>query len=61
MLDGRAWPAWKLEPRLSDESRPKRPVITTWISADTRRLPVLIEVAASFGSVRVELTSYRER
>jgi hypothetical protein len=59
-LDGRTWDAWKLEPRVSDRIDRDPLAITAWVSADARRIPLVIEVSAGFGSVRVELTSYRE-
>ena len=60
-IEGRAWPAWKLAPRLVGRIDGQAPTITTWVSADARHIPLLIDVAASFGSVRAELVSYRER
>ena len=60
-IEGRAWPAWKLATRLGGRIEGQAPSITIWVSADSRHIPLLIDVAASFGSVRVELASYRER
>ena len=54
-VDGRARPAWRVEARLIDRLDRRTPAITAWVSADDRRLPVLIDVSAGFGSVRVEL------
>jgi len=61
VLDGRTWDAWKLEPQLSNRIERSPLSISAWVSADARRIPLLVEVAAGFGSVRVELTDYRER
>jgi hypothetical protein len=59
-LDGRAWSTWKVEPRIRQRvARRSAPVITAWLSADAHHIPVLIEVAAQFGTVRVELAGYR--
>ncbi len=59
---GRSWRAWKVEPRLHERiEREGRLRMTTWISADEHRLPLLIDIAAPFGTVRAELTAYRER
>jgi hypothetical protein len=35
------------------------PAIDLWLSADERRLPLRIDVAAGFGRVRVELIETR--
>jgi hypothetical protein len=32
---------------------------TIWLSADTRRVPIRLDVAAGFGEVRVERVDYR--
>lgn len=62
VLDGHAWSAWTLKPQLRERiERQDPPALTTWVSADARHIPLVIDVAASFGSVRAELTSYRER
>ena len=61
-LEGRAWSAWKLAPRLGGRiERQVPPTLTVWVSADARRIPLVIDVAAGFGTVRAELTGYRER
>jgi hypothetical protein len=60
VLGGRSWPAWRVVPRLRERVERRRPLeITTWISADARRLPLRIDIEAGFGSVRAELTTYR--
>jgi len=70
-LDGRARPAWKLEPRLSERVERQAPrgsqgapgsiSMLAWLSADTRRIPLVVEISAAFGSVRVELVNSRDR
>jgi Protein of unknown function (DUF3108) len=61
-LEGDTWSAWKLAPRLRKRiERQTLPILTVWVSADARHIPLVIDVAASFGLVRAELTSYRER
>jgi hypothetical protein len=32
-----------------------------WLSADTRRIPLVIEISAAFGSVRSELVNSHDR
>jgi hypothetical protein len=62
VLDGRTWSAWKLRPQLSERiERQSPPTMAVWVSADDRRIPLVVEVDAGFGSVRVELETYRER
>jgi Protein of unknown function (DUF3108) len=60
-LNGREWAAWKLAPQLSNRIERSSLTIAAWVSDDEHRVPLLVEVAAGFGSVRVELTSYRDR
>ena len=61
VLDGQTWQAWRVEPRLSERIDRSPLKISAWVSADNRRIPLLVEVAAGFGSARLELTNYRER
>ena len=35
--------------------------MTAWLSADARRVPLIIDVTAAFGSARLELETYRDR
>lgn len=60
-VNGRSWEAWKLEPQLSTRIERSPLTISAWVSADARQLPLLIDVSAGFGSIRVELVDYRER
>ncbi len=60
-LDGRAWAAVKLTPRVTGRVERQAPLeITTWLSTDARRIPLIFEVSAAFGTARAELASYRE-
>jgi hypothetical protein len=53
---GRSLAAWRLQPRLVQRiQRRAPPQIDLWLSADARRLPIRIDVAAAFGRVRVQL------
>jgi len=62
VVAGQPWSAWKLEPRLGDRiDRPDRLTFAAWVSADPRHIPLLVEVGAPFGSVRVELASYQQQ
>ena len=60
-LNGRAWSAWRVKPRLSDRIERDPLAMSAWVSADTRQIPLLVEVSAGFETVRLELASYRER
>jgi hypothetical protein len=60
-LNGTARMAWRIEPRLSNRIERSPLTMTAWVGDDALRIPLLVEVAAAFGSVRVELTDYRER
>ena len=33
--------------------------MTAWLSADERRVPLVVDVSAQFGTARVEMTGYR--
>lgn len=57
---GRATAALRLEPRAMRRIERRRPVaMTLWLSADERRVPLRALVDAGFGSLRLELSSYR--
>ena len=60
-VNGRNWDAWKLEPQLSTRIERSPLTISAWVSADARQVPLLVDVSAGFGSIRVELVDYRER
>ena len=54
-LDGHPRSTWRLEPRLTDRSARRGPLdVTAWLSADAHRVPLIIDVAAAFGSARLE-------
>jgi hypothetical protein len=58
----RSWTAWRTEPKLSERiDRRGALQIVAWLSADARRIPLVVEVSASFGTARLELASYREK
>jgi len=62
VVDGLARPAWKIEPRVQQSAaRRSPPSIIVWLSADARRVPLVFEVSAAFGAVRLELGDYRAR
>jgi hypothetical protein len=49
---------FKLEPRvLSGQRRDVQTAV--WLTDDARHLPVLVEIAAGFGRLRVKLVDYR--
>jgi hypothetical protein len=59
---GRAFEAWKVEPRVRQRIERRQPLaITAWVTADARRIPVRVDVEGPFGTVRVELTNYRQK
>jgi len=59
-IDGAPVPALRLEPRFAARV-PRRQAIesTIWLSDDGRRVPLMVEVAAGFGRVRLKLVDYR--
>jgi hypothetical protein len=61
-LDGRSWSTWRVEPRVRQRIERTRPLdITAWVTADERRLPVLVDVDGPFGLVRAELVASQTR
>lgn len=59
-IDGVAVAALRVEPRFTARVQRRQPIETTiWLSDDARRLPLLVEVAAGFGRVRLKLVDYR--
>jgi hypothetical protein len=58
-LDGRAWDAWKVQSSLSERIDRDPMRLTAWLSADERRVPLVVDVQAPFGTVRIEMTAYR--
>ena len=52
--------AIRLRPRLQRRLERRQPLrATLWVSADASRVPVLLELEAGFGRVRVELIDYQ--
>ncbi len=60
VLDGRTWEAWKVQPSVSERIDRDPLRMTAWLSADERRVPLVVDVTAPFGTVRVEMTGYRQ-
>jgi Protein of unknown function (DUF3108) len=55
-LNGRRVPALRLEPRLIERVPRRAPTqVRVWLSEDGRRVPLLAEVAAGFGRVKLRL------
>jgi hypothetical protein len=50
--------AFKVVPNLSAATR-RQVEATVWITSDTRRLPVVVDLAAGFAHLRVKLVDYR--
>ncbi|MCX6552858.1 MAG: DUF3108 domain-containing protein [Acidobacteria bacterium] len=60
MAEGTAQRALRLDARvLGTDAETQNPSAIVWLSADARRVPLLIEISAAFGAVRVELAGYR--
>jgi hypothetical protein len=52
--------ATRVTPTMQRRVEDRQPVVSTlWLSNDARRVPVLLDLDAGFGHVRVELVSYR--
>jgi hypothetical protein len=59
VIDGRTHEAWKLEPALVERIAWREPPrATVWVSRDGRKVPLLIRVSGSFGTMDVELAEY---
>lgn len=59
---GRQIDALRLEPSLTQRIARRRPLdIRVWVSADDRRVPLVVEIEAGFGAVRADLVGYRAR
>jgi hypothetical protein len=59
VLDGRTLEAWRVQPTISERIDRGAVLITAWLSADERRVPLVVDVSAQFGTARVEMTGYR--
>lgn len=52
--------AIRITPTIERRVQDRQPLVSTlWLSNDARRVPLLLELDAGFGHVRVELVSYR--
>jgi hypothetical protein len=59
-VGGRTEEAFRVEPRISARVERRRPLeATIWLSADARRLPLVVEISAGFGRLRLKLVDYR--
>jgi hypothetical protein len=57
---GASQPALRLAPRIRQRVERRAPVdVRLWLSDDARRVPLIVEIAAGFGRVRLELAGYR--
>jgi hypothetical protein len=52
--------ALRMTPTMQRRVEDRQPLVSTvWLSNDARRVPLVLELDAGFGHVRVELVSYR--
>ena len=59
-VDGRSVEAIRVEPRIGASVERRQPIDATfWLSTDARRLPLVAEIAAGFGRIRLKLVNYR--
>jgi hypothetical protein len=59
-VGGRSEEAFRVEPRITARVERRQPIDATfWLSADARRLPLVAEIAAGFGRIRLNLVNYR--
>jgi hypothetical protein len=62
VVQGQTRQAIRLEPRIEHRvERRAAPSATVWLDADSTHLPLAVEVDATFGRVRMELTQYEQR
>jgi len=60
VIDGAPVPALRVEPRFTARVQRRQAIESTiWLSDDARRVPLMVEVAAGFGRVRLKLVDYR--
>ncbi len=59
VVDGQPRQAWRLEASISERIDRDPLRLTAWLSADEKRVPLVVDVSAQFGTARVELTNYR--
>ncbi len=59
-IDGAPVAALRVEPRFTARVQRRQAIESTiWLSDDARRVPLMVEVAAGFGRVRLKLVDYR--
>lgn len=59
-VGGRSEEAFRVEPRIVARVERRQPIDATfWLSADERRLPLVADIAAGFGRIRLKLVNYR--
>lgn len=59
-VGGRLQAAFRITPRITARIERRRPIeVTIWMSADERRIPLMAEIEAGFGRVRLKLVDYR--
>ena len=59
-VDGAQVSALRVEPRFTARVQRRQPIESTlWLSDDRRRVPLVVEVTAGFGRVRLKLVDYR--
>ncbi len=59
-IDGAPVAALRVEPRFTARVQRREGIESTiWVSDDARRVPLMVEVAAGFGRVRLKLVDYR--
>jgi Protein of unknown function (DUF3108) len=60
-VQGKDLDAIRVTPTLKRRVEDRRPLVSTiWLSNDQRRIPLVLELDAGFGHVRVELVSYSQ-
>ncbi len=60
MINGAPVMALRVEPRFTARVQRRQAIESTiWLSDDARRVPLMVEVAAGFGRVRLKLVDYR--
>lgn len=60
MVDGAPVSALRVEPRFTTRVQRRQAIESTlWLSDDARRVPLVVEVAAGFGRLRLKLVDYR--
>lgn len=60
-VQGQSRRAWRLEPAIRQRvERRRAPSATLWLGDDQRRLPLVVEVNAAFGRVRMELVAHQD-